>query len=251
MLRFDHIEADYQVTEAFMEANPVEPVTHFVRWLSVQDQHVWAQVILSFDGRADTDEEVFVFWLIDQPLELASAIRLFWKLFDPDIYLGREAIINNEEQGGPRVFAALRTLSDRIAEGYYEHGQLGIPKDEARYYRLNLKNETRAAIADGWTAKNDASFHIPARCVEPLSGMMPEKATLRPVTLPRDTARYSGVGEDHVTAGEYLSAAIARAPAEYARMMARLKALAPLDRKKNLIPAICIGAATASAAAAA
>lgn len=125
----------HKITPAERLARPEAPEMRMIRWLETQGQDVWGRAILGA-GETLEGETRFLLWLVDQKLDLANAIRLFWKLYRP------EALLPGPHAEPVRA-AALKAIVQRHALGGYPMGRIGLGRIEARCYR-KLWHEGRA-----------------------------------------------------------------------------------------------------------
>lgn len=181
MLDFTPIKGDYRISDADRTADAAAPSSMMIRWLETQDQEVWGRAILGAEGSGQ-GEEAFLLWMVDRKLDRANAIRLFWKLYRPEYFLGQESHVNDTGRDGPKVFAALKAILSRFSLGRYPEGMSGLSKDEARYYRLIWRDGIAQAVKDGFDAKRGGAFQIPAAFFQAQPGRALQKApTIRPV----------------------------------------------------------------------
>lgn len=137
-----------------------------------QSETVISQVIAGLAGRLDGPHLELSHWLVAQPMELATAIRLFWALYRPGHYVGLAAAINDRVAAGPDRLHLLKTLSENIAAGAYPRGGLGISPRQSKLLKIQLVQQTQEARFRGWDQLRDAGFDIPEACLMPLTGRM-------------------------------------------------------------------------------
>lgn len=157
----------HKITPAERLARPEAPEMRMIRWIETQGQDVWGRAILGAelgDGDGLEGEARFLLWLVDQKLDLANAIRLFWKLYVPDVLLpGKDT--------DPVRAAALKAILTRHSVGGYPMGRIGLGRAEARYYR-KLWHEGRAR-REGVTLPKAFLSPQPGRALEDAPAIRP------------------------------------------------------------------------------
>lgn len=180
-----------------------------------QDQDVLGHVINATEGRMIGPEGRLLAWLVDQPLELANAVRLFWALWRPEVYVvhGQHEAAGGQANADRR--ALLRRLSQRIAAGSYPKGALGLTARQAKHLRLRLVQDTEQARHAGWDPLQDAAFEIPDACLAPLPGraltrIAPQRISVAMVGAD-PLAPVPSALEPHIWAVGYLRHSLAKA----------------------------------------
>lgn len=126
----------YPITNAEIDQRKEEIWHPLLQWVDSQSQDVWGQIIYSVTGHMSAVENCIEWWLIDQPrMAQANAVRLFHEIFDWDLYLGTKNVIDDPEHGGSERLLGLRTLAERIDNGYYARTELGLSDQEIEAYR--------------------------------------------------------------------------------------------------------------------
>ncbi|GHE01318.1 hypothetical protein U879_15105 [Defluviimonas sp. 20V17] len=169
------------VTEADRLADPTAPWAMMIRWLETQRQDVWGRMILGADTDLAGAEGLCLLWMIRCKMDRANAIRLFWRLFRPELYL-RPADAGPLPEADAATLAALRAIVSRFGVSAYPTGQLGLGRAEARYYRLRFRAGLAALGGRRARRNRQAAFEIPPAFFQPLPGRALEAApTMRPV----------------------------------------------------------------------
>lgn len=192
MPRFEPLPPVIPEIYRHLASYPDSGAAALVRLVEAQDEtrksDVIGHLIAASDGDLRGPAAPLLHWLVEQPLELANAIRLFWILFQPDVYLGKQAAINNVVLGGPDRLALLCRLSDRIEAGTYPRGPLGVSARQSKLLKIALVQQTQEARFRGWDQLKDAAFPIPEVCLMPLTGKMLGKVKLGQLTaIPHHT----------------------------------------------------------------
>lgn len=180
MLDFAPLTSRSGLSEADRLAEPDAPWAMLARWIETQRQDVWGRAILGSDGDLSDPRNRFLVWMIGRKMDRANAIRLFWRLYRPELYLLPEDGAGARTSEDIAALTALRAILARFAVSGYPCGQLGIGRDEARYYRLRWR-EGLAGLK-GRQPSGATAFAIPAEFFQPQPGRALEEApTIRPV----------------------------------------------------------------------
>ena len=168
------------VSDADRLAEPQAPWAMTIRWLETQRQDVWGQAILASSGDLSDPEGRVLLWMIGRKMDRANAIRLFWRLYRPELSLPPG---DGDTPARPAeddiALAALKAIIARFNVSGYPNGQLGLGRDEARYYRLRYRAGLAAA---GDRRGRKSALEIPAAFFQPHPGRALEQApTIRPV----------------------------------------------------------------------
>lgn len=155
--------------------------------LSRQSQDVLGHVILSQANPARRLPDQVLCWLQDQPLERANAIRLFWALFDRDLFLYGRKNSWTLDSGAALQLDLLCAVNSKLAAGAYPKGDLGISARESKILKIQFVEDTRDAVLEGWDQARDASFDIADACLMPLLGRKLASGTLRLNLCARDS----------------------------------------------------------------
>lgn len=176
MLRFEPLPPVISEIYRHLASYPDSGAAALVRLVEAQDEAhrsaVIGHLIAASEGDLRGTAAPLLHWLVEQPLELANAIRLFWVLFRPDVYLGKQAAINNVVLGGPDRLVLLRRLAKRMEAGTYPRGPLGVSARQSKLLKIALVQQTQEARFRGWDQMKDAAFTIPEVCLMPLTGQM-------------------------------------------------------------------------------
>lgn len=174
MLRFEPIPPAIPEIYRHLACCPDSAAAALVRLVDAQktshSNQIIGHLIAFSDGELTGPAAPLLHWLVEQPMELANAVRLFWVLFRPDVYLGKQAAINNVALGGPDRLFLLRRLSGRIEAGKYPRGVLGLSARQSKLLKIALVQQTQEARFHGWDQMTDAGFVIPDVCLMPLTG---------------------------------------------------------------------------------
>ncbi|WP_102223150.1 hypothetical protein [Acidimangrovimonas sediminis] len=237
MAKLDDARRCYRITLSDRAADAASVTAMSIRWLETQGQDVWGHAILGAAGEPTREEERFLFWMVDQKIDRANAIRLFWKLYRPGLQYGPAT----ESPGAAVVLAALRALIARFELGSFPRGQTGIGRREARFYRLSWQGGRRAlgrAAREGTPA-----FDIPKALFQPQPGRALEpQPTIRPVGPAPEWMDTPEEGR-FALAGQKLRRLVGDlSRAEAARMQARLQVEARRARLRYSAAAVVAAA---------
>jgi hypothetical protein len=168
------------ITEADRLADPAAPWAMMIRWLETQRQDVWGRMILGADTDLASAEGRCLQWMIPRQMDRANAIRLFWRLYQPELQLPEDGA--RLSVADMVTLTALRAILSRFGVSAYPAGQLGLGRAEARYYRLRYRAGLAALGGRRARRGRQAAFEIPPAFFQPLSGRALEAApTIRPV----------------------------------------------------------------------
>ncbi len=171
-------------------------------WLSGQSQAVWAHVIRGLEGQDNTPEARVLEWMVGRrELDRSNAVRLFWSLFDAEVWMGTRE--------DARLLAAMERLVERFGAGFYTVQALEITRAEAFCFRHRLRRILRAARLEGW-GDEEATFVIPEAFVRPMRGLpVEEQPGLHPSRVLTGEARRAAeaLGAGLLVAGRAVMAA--------------------------------------------
>ncbi|MBS8227908.1 hypothetical protein [Vannielia litorea] len=154
--------ATHWKVESFFKATPCDSGAYLAEWLAGQSQVVWAHVIRGLDGQDGTPEARVLEWMVGRrELDRSNAVRLFWSLFDAEVWMGRR-----EDE---RLAAAMERLIERFGAGFYTVQALEVTRAEAFCFRKRLRRALRRAAAEGWA--EGARLDVPAAFTRRMPGL--------------------------------------------------------------------------------
>lgn len=154
---------NHQRVERYFEEFPQETPAALAEWLQSQSQQVWAQVIRGLDRFDDRPEALVLQWMVGRrELDRSNAVRLFWALFDGEVWAGARE--------NARLRDALCRLVERFEAGFYTVQALELARGEARYFHRLRRNLERRASYEGWPSEKVA-FEIPAAFTRQMPGL--------------------------------------------------------------------------------
>ncbi|MBY6047535.1 hypothetical protein [Vannielia litorea] len=149
--------------EGFFRDNPEDSGACLAEWLVGQSQEVWAHVIRGLEGQGHTPEGRALEWMVGRrELDRSNAVRLFWSLFDSEVWMGTRE--------DARLAAAMERLVERFEAGFYTVQALEITRAEAFCFRHRLRRVVRRARHEGWQ-EGAAVCSVPEAFVRPMKGL--------------------------------------------------------------------------------
>jgi len=159
--------------ENYFKDFPQEPPAALAEWLLSQSQHVWAQVIRGLERFDERPEALVLLWMVGRrELDRSNAVRLFWTLFDADVWAGAR-----EDR---RLLEALKRLVERFEAGFYTVQSLELSRAETRYFKGLQRDLERRSRIEGWR-EDEVAFDIPVAFSRRMAGL---KVIERPVVRP-------------------------------------------------------------------
>ncbi|WP_175570429.1 hypothetical protein [Vannielia litorea] len=120
-------------------------------------------MIRGLEGQWATAEGRVLEWMVGRrELDRSNAVRLFWSLFNPEVWMGTRE--------DARLAAAMARLAERFGAGFYTVQALEITRAEAFCFRHRLRRMLRRARGEGWS-ESGALVSIPEAFVRPMRGL--------------------------------------------------------------------------------